>query len=259
MAKRFTDTSIWDEDWFIDLPKDYCLFWFYVKDNCDHAGIWRPNVSTFNKLFSASVSLKEALSFWNKDKERIQVLEGGRWLIIGFIAFQYGSSLNPNNRVHKSILELLKDNGVNLTSIRPQFEEIEGLKDKDKDKEKDKEKDKDKIKEKVSFDEDGLVLLTQEEHKKLLVKLGERKTAEYVKKLAHYIGSKGKRYHSHYHTILSWISGELAEVKPIKKALPGNHFDPKTMEKWKAERDKSDLTQKDVKSLIANIGKEKSV
>lgn len=144
MTKRFTETSLWNEDWFIALPMEYKLFWLFIKDACDHAGIWQPNITKFNKLNECTVDLKKALELLNTDKERITVLKNGRWFLIRFIGFQYGHSLNPKNRVHNSILNLLGENEVTLTSIRPQHDLTQGVKDKDKDKEKDKDKDKDK-------------------------------------------------------------------------------------------------------------------
>ena len=50
MSKRDTDTELWSEDWFLDLSDAEMLFWFYLKDRCDHAGFWRPNF----KIFEAS-------------------------------------------------------------------------------------------------------------------------------------------------------------------------------------------------------------
>jgi hypothetical protein len=142
MAKRFTDTELWHEDWFIALPKDYRNFWIYIKDDCDHAGIWRPKIAGFNKLYECSVDLGKAFQLLNQDcdknAQRIILLKNGRWFLIGFIPFQYGTTLNLLNRVHRSVYELLLENEVNLTSIRPQLEVIQGLKDKDKDKDKDK-------------------------------------------------------------------------------------------------------------------------
>jgi hypothetical protein len=48
------------------------------------------------------------------------------------------------------------------------------------------------------------VFLTQGQYDQLAQKLGEVRVKEYIEKLNNYIGSKGKRYKSHYHTILSW-------------------------------------------------------
>jgi hypothetical protein len=45
MAKRFTDTEIWiKQRWFKKLdPLDKLIF-IYLKDNCNHAGIWKIDV-----------------------------------------------------------------------------------------------------------------------------------------------------------------------------------------------------------------------
>ena len=144
MSKRFHDTDIWDEDWYLDMPLEYRSFWGYVCDKCDHAGIWRPNVRRFNADIDNKVDLDTSLTFFNTDKERIVPLESGHWMIADFVPFQYGKHLNLNNRVHLSVFNRLKDLEVNLGSIRglnevkegssrPQVEVKEGVKDKDKD------------------------------------------------------------------------------------------------------------------------------
>ena len=141
MAKRFHETAIWGEDWFIALPKDYRLFWFYILDDCDHAGVWKPNVTTFNKLFDCTVSLKEALELFNLDKSRVMCLANSRWFIPQFIPFQYGTSLVKTNHMHQGILKILSENNINLPSICPQVHVTDSPKDKDKDKEIDIDKD----------------------------------------------------------------------------------------------------------------------
>ena len=144
MSKRFHDTDIWDEDWYLDMPLEYRSFWGYVCDKCDHAGIWRPNVRRFNADIDNKIDLDTALTFFNTDKERILPLESGHWMIKDFVPFQYGKSLNKNNRVHLSVFNRLTDLEVNLGSIRglnevkegssrPQVQVKEGVKDKDKD------------------------------------------------------------------------------------------------------------------------------
>lgn len=141
MAKRFTDTELWKEDWFLDLDTNEKLFWFYLKDSCNHAGIWRPNQKYFEFILGSNIDLDEFILRSNHGKERIIVLHDGRWFLKGFIKFQYGKGLNEKNRVHKSIIEALEVAGINpfsfeliLTPNRPQNEVKEGVKDKDKDK-----------------------------------------------------------------------------------------------------------------------------
>ena len=52
----------------------------------------------------------------------------------------------------------------------------------------------------------SFVFLLKEEYEKLIIRFGEEGTSERIYKLNNYIGSKGKKYKSHYHTILSWES-----------------------------------------------------
>lgn len=53
------------------------------------------------------------------------------------------------------------------------------------------------------------VFLTASEYQKLIDRLGAEKTDEYIERLNNYIGSKGKKYKSHYHTILNWADSDL--------------------------------------------------
>lgn len=117
MAKRFTDTELWNQDWFLDIPKDYKLFYFYMKDACNHAGIFKPNFRVFSALNDCIIDSAEALKFFNSDKERILVLKNGRWLIKDFFLFQYGSKLNDKNKCHQSVLKSLEDNNVKIESL----------------------------------------------------------------------------------------------------------------------------------------------
>jgi len=63
-----------------------------------------------------------------------------------------------------------------------------------------------------------LVFMTEEEHQKLLSELGDPLTKEYIKDLSLYLQSKGKRYKSHYATILAWHRKDEKEGKVRKPA-----------------------------------------
>lgn len=135
MAKRFTDTNIWAEDWFLEMPNEYKLFWYFVLCNCDHSGIFKVNLRVFCSLNGVSLDAKKAVEYFNYGKERIRVISENLWLIEEFFSYQYGETFNPNNRVHDSIEKIYIKHGIKMTSIR-------GLKDL-KDRVKDKDKDKD--------------------------------------------------------------------------------------------------------------------
>lgn len=118
MAKRFSETGIWGEDWFLDMPNEYKLFWFYMLSTCDHAGFYRVNLKTFSAINDVRINASKALEFFNHGKNRVRIIKDGFWFIEDFINFQYGSKLNRNNNTHNSILNLLNKFNINVLTIR---------------------------------------------------------------------------------------------------------------------------------------------
>jgi hypothetical protein len=112
MAKRFHSTEVWYDDWFTVLPKDYKMFWFWVNDRCDHAGIFEPSVISFKKNTGCNVDLSKALEYFNFKDERVKELKNGKWFISLFVKLQYGNQLNPSNKVHESVIKSMADNGA---------------------------------------------------------------------------------------------------------------------------------------------------
>lgn len=135
MAKRFTATEIWNEDWFLEMPLEYKLFWYYMLSNCDHSGLFKVNLRSFCGLNEVKLSPKLVVEYFNKGKDRIRIISESLWLIEDFFVYQYGTTLNMNNRVHESIAAIYKKNKIELTSIRGLLDLKDGVKDKDKDKE----------------------------------------------------------------------------------------------------------------------------
>ncbi len=134
MAKRFTDTGKWDKQWFRKLdPVDKCL-WLFLCDRCDHAGVWEIDTDAFEYFVGIEVSLSHLAQAFG---DKIEFVGDDKLIIKSFIDFQYGN-LNPDNRVHKSVLNRLDKLAPSKALISPFL----GAKDKDKDKDKDKEKEK---------------------------------------------------------------------------------------------------------------------
>tara|TARA_Y100000310_G_scaffold256647_1_gene264497 strand:+ start:2767 stop:3513 length:747 start_codon:yes stop_codon:yes gene_type:complete len=137
MSKRLTDTNKWKKKWFRNLDNDYKVFWMYILDNCDHAGIWEVDFE-MAEWFCKTIDEGRIRNVF--EKQYYEFDNGKRWFLKDFIDFQYGT-LNEKNRVHLSVINILKKNNlinVNKGLISP----LLGSKDKDKDMDKDKEKDK---------------------------------------------------------------------------------------------------------------------
>ena len=75
------------------------------------------------------------------------------------------------------------------------------------------------------------VFLTEFEYKKLIKELGEPLTKEMIKDLSLYIQSKGKKYKSHYATILAWHRKNVKEGKGDKILEEGNDIKEKKIVK----------------------------
>lgn len=134
MGKRLSDTNKWKNAFFRSLDAPYKLFWLYILDDCDHAGIWIVDIDVVKIRIKEDVSLDEAITIFG---DKITVLKNGDvWFIKDFIEFQYGE-LNPKNRVHESVIKIL--NKYKIEIIKPLTSPLQGAKDKDKDINKDKE------------------------------------------------------------------------------------------------------------------------
>lgn len=155
MAKRFTDTEKYKKPFVRGLQGAYKLLWDYLYHDCDHAGIWIVDFEIAQIYLGSDmpVNEKDALKFFNKDEERVIPFDNGnKWIIKPFIEFQYGE-LNPDNRVHKSVLKSIKKAEISNESIKGLISPLQGCKDKDKDKDKDKVKDKEGGKSKKDLEE----------------------------------------------------------------------------------------------------------
>jgi len=148
MAKRFTDTQKWGDEWFSELDHDMMLVWLYLLDNCSHAGIWKRSL----KLLRYNTgTIREQSEIESILGDRIIVFDNDKWFIPKFIKFQYSQGLNSQKPVVLSVREEL-----NSYSLLPIINRLYGndfiiidkqlnngystIKDKDKDKDKDNSK-----------------------------------------------------------------------------------------------------------------------
>lgn len=145
MAKRFTDTNKWDRLWFRNLNKDYKLLWFFILDKCDASGIWYVDFEAVEFFTKIKFNKQQVLKDFKKQITEIN--DSSKWFIKDFVLFQYGN-LNPANRCHKSVLDILKSNKIDFVegAFKPLISSLQGAKDKDKEQAKVKVKDKDKEK-----------------------------------------------------------------------------------------------------------------
>jgi hypothetical protein len=117
MSKRFIDTGIFDDDWFMDLPKDAKLLWIYFITKCDHAGIIKLNL----KLCKLQTDIKDLPEIIKQLGNRLITVSEHLYFIPKFIEFQYPGFPNSKVRQQQSAVDILtkyklfKDGKLTLT------------------------------------------------------------------------------------------------------------------------------------------------
>jgi uncharacterized phage protein (TIGR02220 family) len=146
MAKRFTDTEKYKKKFIRSLSAPYKIFWDYLYHDCSFAGIWHVDfeIAQIFVGLDAPIEERKALELFNKDEKRIIILnEGKKWLILPFLAFQYGQ-LVETNKLHIGVLRELNKLGVRYPIDTPTEGDKLGAKEQYKEKNKDKEQNKEK-------------------------------------------------------------------------------------------------------------------
>jgi len=108
MSKRFIDSKIFNDPWFMDLSKDGKILWFYLITSCDHSGIIELNgrlICFQTNIDSLQESLKEVGSHLVRLRKNI-------FFIPKYISFQYPNFPKSNVNQQNSALKLLIQNGL---------------------------------------------------------------------------------------------------------------------------------------------------
>jgi len=140
MAKRFTDTELWQKEWFLRLPDlQRCLF-LYIKDNCDCAGVYEANFLMLEFIFHQKITKEDILKI-NETKKQIEFLEGNKFFLTDFCQFQYGE-LKNSCKPHLKVIETLKKHNLFERVSKGYVYPLDTLEEKEEEKEKEKYKEK---------------------------------------------------------------------------------------------------------------------
>ena len=106
--KRFTASEKWQDEWFQELKPTLKLFWVYVCDQCDAAGVWKVNIRLASFQIGEPLDSAEIITAF---EGRIEDIGKGRWWIVQFVSFQYGT-LSESCAPHRRILQLIANHGL---------------------------------------------------------------------------------------------------------------------------------------------------
>ena len=108
MAKRFIDTGLFDDDWFMELAKDAKILWIYFLTKCDHAGMLKMNV----RLCEVQTSIKDLNGTIKLLGNRIITVSERLYFIPKFLQYQYPGFPYSKAKAQLSAIEILTKYGL---------------------------------------------------------------------------------------------------------------------------------------------------
>lgn len=108
MAKRFIDTGLFDDDWFMDLSKDAKILWIYFLTKCDHAGMLKLNA----RLCEVQTGIKDLNGIIKLLGNRIITVSERLYFIPKFLQYQYPGFPYSKAKAQLSAIEILTKYGL---------------------------------------------------------------------------------------------------------------------------------------------------
>jgi len=113
MAKRFSETDKWQDEWFSELKPFNKLIFLFLVDRCDNAGFFEINARLSSFLIGITIEqFEQGLAGLNKCL--IKSNDGKKIWLKNFIQHQKNLPLNSTNNAHKQIIFLLNSNKDNF-------------------------------------------------------------------------------------------------------------------------------------------------
>lgn len=215
MAKtRIVETGIYDDEFIFDLPSlaKFLYVFLITNKNTEISGFY---TMTLNEMeFYTKIKKAELKELLKMLEPKIYHFEN--WVIIK--NYDVHQNVANNVTVQRSIEKyrfrvpeyiLNYPNTNNTEIINHKSEAIDSLSIGYPEKAKTSQ-------EKQIFGEFKQVRLTVDEHVQLVDKLGKTQAEEMIEQLDQYLASKGKKYKSHYATIMVWARKNGVAKSPTK-------------------------------------------
>jgi hypothetical protein len=105
--KRFTETEKWNDPWFRRLPMEVKCLWNYLCDRCDVAGVIELDL----ELAGQDIGHNYQNSDMALLESRMEKMMGGKWRILKFLDFQYGT-LDLKCRGQTNVIKAVLKHGI---------------------------------------------------------------------------------------------------------------------------------------------------
>ena len=117
MAKRFYDTGLVEQSWYQNLKPEKKALYIHLLCVCDIAGVFETNYAMMGAYIGCRVTESDVFeSFGN----RVIPLANheSKGIMVDFVYFQCGGTLNENVSAHMSISKRLRSLGISIEDLQ---------------------------------------------------------------------------------------------------------------------------------------------
>ncbi len=131
MKKIYSDSEIWNKEWYLKYSLKLRMLLKYIFDNAHTSGVFEPNFIMLSFYMGDTVTKDDIIELQriyqeyeckkNPDASLIEELQDGKFWVVGMAYFQCGA-LSQNTPAHKKIIETLLNYGL-LERVVSQYKE----------------------------------------------------------------------------------------------------------------------------------------
>lgn len=123
MAKRFSSTEKWDDNWFCKLEPLEKLLFLFIIDKCDNAGFFELNPRLHS--FTIGITSNEYSELFEKiEKSFLWSISREKIWVKNFLKHQKNLPLKSENNAHKQIIFLLQANFEKFEKLPDELEKL---------------------------------------------------------------------------------------------------------------------------------------
>lgn len=118
MAKRFYDTGLVDQEWYMNLNPTQKALYIHLLCKCDVAGVFEINYRMMSVYIGSEIN--EQILFESFGKRIVPLFdhECTKGIISDFVWFQCGGTLNENVKAHTAVIRRLNDLGITIDELK---------------------------------------------------------------------------------------------------------------------------------------------
>lgn len=109
MAKRFYDTNLIYQEWYMDLSPKHKALYIHLLCSCDIAGVFEVNYRIMSAFVNDAITEEDVFGAFGNRVKPLMMNNGTKGIIVDFVSFQCGGELNCRVKAHMSIIRRLNE------------------------------------------------------------------------------------------------------------------------------------------------------